>query len=329
MLRRLEGHTIAVWGCAVDPQGRWIVSASADKTLRVWDAETGAMLRQLEGHTEGVYGCAVDPQGRWIVSASEDETLRVWDAETGAMLRQLEGHTETVWGCPVDPQGRWIVSASEDETLRVWDAETGAMLRQLEGHTETVYGCAVDAQGRWIVSASEDKTLRVWDAEVIAAEGSGRQPVQYTNAKVVLVGDSGVGKTGLGLVLSGQAWEATESTHGRHVWTLQEETVQHGDRLEIMRQTLLWDLAGQPGYRVIHQLSLTEVAAALVVFDAHSETDPFAGVRHWDRALRQAQRVSGFTASPLKKFLVAARIDRGGISVSPHAIGPIRRETRL
>ena len=59
------------------------------------------------------------------------------------------------------------------------------------------------------------------------------------------------------------------------------------------------------------------MAAALVVFDAHSETDPFAGVRHWDRALRQAQRVSGFTASPLKKFLVAARIDRGGISVSP------------
>ena len=56
-------------------------------------------------------------------------------------------------------------------------------------------------------------------------------------------------------------------------------------------ETLLWDLAGQPGYRLIHQLHLNEVAIALIVFDARSETDPFASVRHWERALRQAQRL--------------------------------------
>ena len=55
MLPQLEGHAGGVWGCAVDPQGRWIVSASKDETLRVWDAETGAMLRQLEGHTKTVW----------------------------------------------------------------------------------------------------------------------------------------------------------------------------------------------------------------------------------------------------------------------------------
>ncbi len=75
------------------------------------------------------------------------------------------------------------------------------------------------------------------------------------------------------------------------------------------RETLLWDLAGQPGYRLVHQLHLNEVAAALVVFDGRSETDPFAGVRYWDRALRQARRTEG-SAMPLTKFLVAARTDR-------------------
>ena len=54
----LKGHTSDVWGCAVDPQGRWIVSASSDNTLRVWEAETGALLRVLEGHTGTVFGCA-------------------------------------------------------------------------------------------------------------------------------------------------------------------------------------------------------------------------------------------------------------------------------
>ena len=160
------------------------------------------------------------------------------------------------------------------------------------------------------------QTLRVWDVEAMLGEEPAVPTLQYTNAKVALVGDSGVGKTGLGLVLSGQEWEATESTHGRHIWTLQEETVTLDNGQEVTRETLLWDLAGQPGYRIIHQLSLTEVAVALVVFDAHSETDPFAGVRHWDRALCQALKVSGANALPLKKFLVAARIDRGGISAS-------------
>lgn len=82
------------------------------------------------------------------------------------------------------------------------------------------------------------------------------------------------------------------------------------------RETLLWDLAGQPGYRLIHQLHLNEIAVALLVFDVRSESDPFAGVRHWDRALRQAQVAAGAAALPMKKFLVAARCDRGGIGVS-------------
>jgi TIR domain/Ras family len=74
-------------------------------------------------------------------------------------------------------------------------------------------------------------------------------------------------------------------------------------------------MAGQPGYRLVHQLHLNEVSLALIVFDARSETDPFSGVRHWDRALRQAQRIQEGSAPPLAKFLVVARTDRGGIGV--------------
>ena len=133
------------------------------------------------------------------------------------------------------------------------------------------------------------------------------------------MGDSGVGKTGLGLVLSGNQYKKTDSTHKRNVWTFQtQKTRRKGQSLT--REMLLWDLAGQAGYRLVHQLSLNEVAVALVVFDARSETDPFAGVRHWDRALRQAQRVAGEGAPVTKKLLIAARVDRGGISVSTDRI---------
>ena len=102
--------------------------------------------------------------------------------------------------------------------------------------------------------------------------------------------------------------------------------MQSGANIKQTRETLLWDLAGQPGYRVIHQLHLKEVAVALVVFDARSETDPLAGVRHWDRALRLAQQRQGSSCVPMKKFLVSARNDRGGVSVGEERLRAVLKE---
>jgi len=86
-------------------------------------------------------------------------------------------------------------------------------------------------------------------------------------------------------------------------------------------------LAGQPGYRVIHQLHLNEVAVALVVFDARSETDPLAGVRHWERALRLARQRQGTSGVPMRKFLVSARNDRGGVSIGDDRLQAVLKES--
>lgn len=96
-----------------------------------------------------------------------------------------------------------------------------------------------------------------------------------------------------------------------------------------MREVLLWDLAGQRDYRLIHQLHLHEATVALIVFDAARDTDPFAGILHWHRALRQAQQASGLASLPLTIFLVAARIDRGGGSVSRARMEKIYQRIRL
>jgi GTPase SAR1 family protein len=141
-----------------------------------------------------------------------------------------------------------------------------------------------------------------------------------------LVGDTGVGKSGLALVLTGQPWEKTDSTHGRRVWVMDAQEVEKEGGLKETRETLLWDLAGQPDYRLIHQLHLTEVSVALVVFDSRSQTDPFAGVRHWDKALRQAQRVQPDSVPATKKFLVAARADVGRIGVGAARIETLKQQ---
>ncbi|MEX2213222.1 MAG: TIR domain-containing protein [Phycisphaeraceae bacterium] len=165
LLRTLEGHTDDVNSVSLTPDGRRAVSASDDRTLRVWDVETGACLRTLEGHTDDVNSVSVTPDGRRAVSASKDKTLRVWDVETGACLRTLKGHTRCVDSVSLTPDGRRAVSASKDKTLRVWDVETGACLRTLEGHTGHVLSVSLTPDDHRAVSGSEDKTLRVWDVE--------------------------------------------------------------------------------------------------------------------------------------------------------------------
>ncbi len=329
--RTLKGHSAGVLSVAWSPDGRALASGSVDRTIRLWDVETGELSRKLEGHSSFVASVAWSPNGRMLVSASNDHTVRFWDPETGRQMRVLEGHTATVIWISISSDSQLLASKSFDGTVRLWDCntwETVAVLGE-PGPDSGMPGLAFHPTAPVLATlGGQDMVIRIWDLDYSILLGIERETptVHYTNAKVVLVGDTGVGKTGLGLVLTGQPFVPTESTHGRYVWTFDSQQVELGGGREETRETLLWDLAGQPGYRLIHQLHLNEVAVALVVFDARSETDPFAGVRHWDRALRQALRLQGDAALPMKKFLVAARTDRGGISVSPARIESLVRD---
>jgi hypothetical protein len=90
LLRTLESHSSEVNGVALSPDGRRVLSAAWDNTLKVWDLENGRELCVLEGHSSGVYGVVVSPDGRRAISASADHTLKVWDLQTRRELRTLK-----------------------------------------------------------------------------------------------------------------------------------------------------------------------------------------------------------------------------------------------
>jgi WD40 repeat protein len=165
LVRTLHGHSLQVSAAALTPDGRRAVSASWDKTLKLWDLASGRALRTLEGHSAYVLGVAVTSDGRLAISASADHTLKVWELETGSVLRTLRGHKDSVSGVTVTADGKVAVSASRDHTLRVWDLEGGDALRTLHGHSDSVVGVAVTGDGTRAVSASFDHTLKVWDLE--------------------------------------------------------------------------------------------------------------------------------------------------------------------
>ena len=127
-----------VWSVAFSPDGRYVLSGSSDKTLRLWEVATGKELRRFEGHSGRVCSVAFSPDGRYVLSGSRDKTIRLWEVATGKELRRFEGHSSWVISVAFSPDGRYILSGSEDRTLRLWEVATGKELRRFEGHSDYV-----------------------------------------------------------------------------------------------------------------------------------------------------------------------------------------------
>jgi len=316
----LERHTAAVNDVAWSRDQRRALSCSHDHTVRLWDLETRRCVRVFEGHTENVWSVAWSADQRRALSGSNDSTVRLWDVETGRCLRVLEGHTEAVESVALSEDGRLVLSGARDETIRLWELETGRCLRVLEGHTAFVRSVAWSADQRHAFSGNGSGGIRVWDLRDLATEARAAAPapeqVQYTNAKVLLVGDTSAGKTGLSMRLALNDWKPSDSTVGAWAthWKLPVSSAEG-----VEREIWLWDFGGQADQRLIHQLYMEDTALAVLVFDGQKE-DLFETLGQWDRDLTRASR------KPFVKLLVAGRVDAGGLRVSRSQIETFVKE---
>jgi eukaryotic-like serine/threonine-protein kinase len=159
----LTGHTGSIHAAAYSPDGRHIVTASADSTARIWDAATGLEVMVLRGHTQNVRSAAFSPDGREILTASYDGTARTWDLASGLQRAQLNSQHDRMHFASYSPDGQRIVIAFGDGTGQVWDATFSRLISELKGHTELMARAVFSPDGTRVATAAFDKSASIWD----------------------------------------------------------------------------------------------------------------------------------------------------------------------
>lgn len=161
----LRGHTGFVTSLSYNYDGSLIATASYDKTVRIWDAYTGAELKTLYGHSDIVNSVNFSRDGKYAVSSSKDNVIMLWNIVEGMVVDTLLGHSKSVNSVCFSLDGKYIASSSDDKSIEIWDVEKGGAIHTLLGHSATVNNAVFTGDGKFIVSASDDKTVKVWDIE--------------------------------------------------------------------------------------------------------------------------------------------------------------------
>lgn len=200
---KLGRHSAPVNAVAWNPDGKILATGSDDKSIILWNAETGEMINTLNGHLRGVtclvwtsdgktlisggdrniqlwgidgiksktltglttdpHSLAVSPDGRLLVAGTYDKRIPVWDIASGKIIKVLEGHQASVLAVSISPDGKYLASGSLDQTVRLWDLSTFQCVKIWRGHGGNIFTVAFSPDSKMVVSGSKDNTLRLWD----------------------------------------------------------------------------------------------------------------------------------------------------------------------
>lgn len=165
-LHTLTGHQQPVSAIAFSPDGRQLVSSSFDKTIKLWDTNSGKCVQTLLGHRNRIWTVAFHPNGTQIASGGDDNHTKIWDLERERCIKTIVGYTNAILSVKLSPDGDYLASGNEDNTIRIWNVTRGKITQTLREHTNRVWSVNFSPDGRLLASASADYTVKLWDWQV-------------------------------------------------------------------------------------------------------------------------------------------------------------------
>ena len=163
LIKTLSGHTNSINALVLSADGHTLISASADKTIRLWDLANGEAMDVLKGNKSFVNALILSFDEQALVSGSADGAIKIWELETGQEILTLTGHTSAINALAMSPEGKYLISGAADGSIKIWNFSTGEELQTLAGHPSAINTLEVSHDGQTLMSGSADKTIKQWD----------------------------------------------------------------------------------------------------------------------------------------------------------------------
>lgn len=316
------------FGLAWSPSSELLGFSSEKATHFFYNVNTKILeefaFRSLDFEQAPNYCMTWSPDSKYVVIGSADRQITIFkkDGEQLSIDSILEGLTAPVISVSFLNNGMFLSSLDHDGNFVVWLTDSWSEVMRIEFYPlpESLINFAAHPTMPLIAFRGKPpNTINVFqlDFPLLVDAKFNSHSVYYVNAKAVLLGESGVGKSGLGILLAEGKFRHTEgSTHGAQFWHFPTDHLKLPDK-NIQAELTLWDLAGQPEYRLTHQLFLDHSDAILLLFDCSDQYNPFRGVTYWAKAIKK------HASKDAKKYLVSSRCDVSPITADQKAINQI------
>jgi WD40 repeat protein len=247
--RTLTGHEGEVTALSISPSGRTLASGSRDKTIKLWQLDSGELLHTFggrslwsnlgsnlgsnfgsnlwpnRGHQDRISALVFSRNGRILMSGSSDGSIKLWDLANLTLISTLPGHGWEISAIALDPQGYLLVSGSGDGLIQLWEPETDELIANLAQHQERISALLIHPQKQILVSGSYDKTIRLWDL-------SNDQVIRTLKGHVDRV--SALAITPDGSILLSASWDKTIKLWDFQHWEQLRVISAHRDRINCL-----------------------------------------------------------------------------------------------
>lgn len=250
---------------------------------------------------------------RKIIASGISYGIRLWDVITGNEIGTLESKHHDITAVSFSHDGQFLASIARNGIIELWVCKGWKQVLSVEAEQsqynteETVAFCPVNGLLAAVYNQGTEVAIWKLNYSALLEKAANLQTNFYTTIKVALVGKSSVGKTTLGWRILHDDFKVYPSSHGQHFWLFQSLCGHQSNG--IYCDVILWDLAGQPDYRITHSLFLSDVDIGLIFFDSSDQLEPFKDVEYWIKQLPTVQ-------DGCRKILVGAKSDRGYSSAS-------------
>ncbi|MEH2192755.1 MAG: NB-ARC domain-containing protein [Nostoc sp.] len=247
--RVLYGHSNRVFCVAFSPNGQFLASGSADRTIKLWSPYTGQCLKTLYGHGSWVWAIAFSPDNKLLASASHDHTIKIWDVHSGECWQTLQGHPGSVLAIAFSPDSKTLFSSGHEKIVKQWDIKTGICLNTWQADSNRVWAIAVSPDNQYVATGGDEQIVKLWDIHT----GTCYRIFQGHTGQIVCILFTADGSR----MISGSSdrtikiWHiatgdclATLENHQNWIWSLSlshdEQTLLSGSQDETIN---FWDLA--------------------------------------------------------------------------------------